>query len=384
MKTQKLYYEDSFIKEFNAEAISCEKRDGFYAVVLEKTAFFPEGGGQKADTGFIGDARVFDVQEENGLIIHKTKECVEENKSYTCKLDWETRFSRMQNHSGEHIVSGIVNSKYGYDNVGFHMEDDYITIDFSGELTREQLDEVEDEANKAVFLNLPVKVEFPSSEELQNMEYRSKLELTEDVRIVTIDGVDVCACCAPHVKTTGEIGIIKLLDFMKHRGGVRVVMKAGKLALEDYRDKYKNALAISNLLSVKQHDIFTATEKFYGDLAEERRRFFEYRMSVAERDKENLLNVNDSLVLVTNGYDADMMREVVNYGMEKTEKYSAVFSGDDENGYSFVVGSKSQDMNTFRNELNSKLNGRGGGRDGMIQGKAATTKEMIYDFLKEV
>lgn len=384
MQTQKLYYEDSYIKEFTAEVISCEKRDSFYAVVLNKTAFFPEGGGQKSDSGFIAGTFVFEVLEENGNIIHKTKEPLEENKEYPCKLDWDVRFSRMQNHSGEHIVSGLVNKKYGFDNVGFHMEEDYVTIDFNGELTREQLDEIEDEANEAIYKNIAFKTYFPSDEELKTLNYRSKLELTENVRIVEIENVDVCACCAPHVKKSGEVGIIKLLDFVKHRGGVRIVMKAGKIALLDYRDKYKNALGISNLLSVKQHDIFTATEKFYNDLSDERRKFYEYRLSVAERDKENLTKINGSLILITNGYDADMMREVVNYANEKAEKFSAVFSGDDENGYSFVIASKTQDMNAFRNELNSKLNGRGGGRDGMIQGKATTTKQNIIDFFKEV
>ena len=130
-----------------------------------------------------------------------------------------------------------------------------------------------------------------NEDELKILDYRSKLELTEDVRIVEIDGVDVCACCAPHVNSTAEVGIIKLLDFMKHRGGVRIVMKAGSLALKDYREKYRNALGISNLLSVKQHDIFTATEKFYNDLGDERRKFYEYRLSVAERDKENLIDI---------------------------------------------------------------------------------------------
>ncbi len=384
MQTQRLYYEDSYIKEFRAEAISCEKRDGFYAVILDKTAFFPEGGGQKSDSGYIGAAFVFEVLEENGEIIHKTKEPVNKGEEYFCKIDWETRLSRMQNHSGEHIVSGLVHKKYGYDNVGFHMDEEYVTIDFNGELTREQLDEIEDEANEAIYKNLDFKAYFPSEEELKNLDYRSKLELTEDVRIVEIDGVDVCACCAPHVKKSGEVGIIKLLDFMKHRGGVRIVMKAGSLALRDYREKYKNALGISNLLSVKQHEIFKATEKFYNDLADERRKFYEYRLSVANRDKENLKDINGSLVLITDGYDADMMREVVNFGVEKTPKYSAVFSGDDKTGYSFVIASKTQDMNSLRNELSSKLNGRGGGRDGMLQGKAMTTKQNITDFFKEV
>ena len=384
MQTQRLYYEDSYINEFTAKAISCEKRDGFYAIILDKTAFFPEGGGQKSDSGFIGAIKVFDVQEENGEIIHKSKEEIKINEEYTCKIDWEKRFLRMQNHTGEHIISGIVNRKYGYDNVGFHLDDEYVTFDFNGELTREQLDEIEDEANEIIYKNIKVNTYFPTEKELTTLEYRSKLELTEDVRIVTIDGVDVCACCAPHVNSTAEVGIIKLLDFMKHRGGVRIVMKAGKLALLDYRDKYKNALAISNLLSVKQHDIFTATEKFYNDLSEERRKFFEYRLSVAERDKENLTEINGSLILVTSGYDSDMMREIVNFAVEKTSEYGAVFSGNDNDGYSFVIASKSQDMNILRNKLNEKLNARGGGRDGMIQGKAATTKENIINFFKEV
>lgn len=384
MQTERLYYKDSYIKEFEAKAISCEKRDGFYAVILDKTAFFPEGGGQKSDTGFIGETVIFDVQEENGEIIHKSKEEVKINETYSCKIDWKKRFLRMQNHTGEHIISGIVNRKYGYDNVGFHLDDEYVTFDFNGELTREQIDEIEDEANDIIYKNIKVNTYFPDEKELTTLEYRSKLELTENVRIVIIDGVDICACCAPHVSSTAEVGIIKLLDFMKHRGGVRIVMKAGKLALLDYRDKYKNALGISNLLSVKQQDIFTATEKFYNDLSEERRKFYEYRLSVAERDKENLCEINGSLILVTNGYDSDMMREVVNFATEKTEKYGAVFSGNDSDGYSFVVASKSQDMNILRNELNSKLNGRGGGRDGMIQGKATTTKQQIFDFFKEV
>ena len=384
MQTERLYYKDSYISEFEAKAISCEKRDGFYAVILDKTAFFPEGGGQKSDTGFIGEAVIFDVQEENDEIIHKSKEEIKVNEEYSCKINWDLRFLRMQNHTGEHIISGIVNRKFGYDNVGFHLDDEYVTFDFNGELTREQLDEIEDEANEIIYKNVKVKTSFPDEKELTTLEYRSKLELTENVRIVTIDGVDVCACCAPHVNSTAEVGIIKLLDFMKHRGGVRIVMKAGKLALLDYRDKYKNALGISNLLSVKQQDIFTATQKFYNDLSEERRKFYEYRLSVAERDKENLSEINGSLILITSGYDSDMMREIVNFATEKTLKYGAVFSGNDSDGYSFVIASRSEDMNVLRNEINSKLNGRGGGRDGMIQGKATTTKQSIIDFFKEV
>lgn len=384
MQTERLYYKDSYIKEFTAKAISCEKRDGFYAVILDKTAFFPEGGGQKSDSGFISNIPVFEVLEENGEIIHKTKSEIKVGGEYACKIDWEKRFLRMQNHTGEHIISGIVNRKYGYDNVGFHLDDEYVTFDFNGELTREQLDEIEDEANEIIYKNININTYFPTNEELTTLEYRSKLELTENVRIVTIEGVDICACCAPHVNSTAEVGVIKLLDFMKHRGGVRIVMKAGKLALLDYRLKYQNVLGISNLLSVKQNDVFTATEKFYEDLNQERRRFYEYRLSVAEREKQNISFLNDSALLVTDGFDSDMMREVVNFAVEKASKYSAVFSGNDENGYAYVVASKNENMQEFSKKMNSALNGRGGGRDGMIQGKSATTKNEIIEFFKGV
>ena len=148
MKTEKLYYSDSYLSEFKAVVLSCEKIEKGFKAVLDRTAFFPEGGGQKPDTGFIGDARVSDVQEADGLIFHFVDKELSVSAEYTCKLDWEQRFLRMQSHSGEHIVSGVVHSLYGYDNVGFHMEEDYVTVDFSGELTREQLDEVEENSHK--------------------------------------------------------------------------------------------------------------------------------------------------------------------------------------------------------------------------------------------
>ncbi len=384
MKTEKLYYKDSYIKEFTATVISCEKNEKGYEVVLNKTAFFAEGGGQKSDTGFIGVVFVNDVFEENGKIIHKTKEPLDVNKEYPCKIDWKTRFLRMQAHSGEHIVSGIVNKKYGYNNVGFHMEEEYVTIDFDGELTREQLNEIEDKVNDAIYENLDFKAYFPDEKELETLEYRSKLELTEDVRIVEIEGVDVCACCAPHVKKSGEIGVVKLLDFMKHRGGVRIFMKAGKNALNDYREKYTSVLGISNLLSVKQENVFSATEKFYEDLSNERKKFYEYKMNVAKKTIAEFLNINGSLVLVTDGFDNEMMREAVNSVLEDNEKYVSVFSGDDKNGYSYVTANKTADMRSFAKEMNTALNGRGGGKDMMISGKALTTKEKIKNFFEGV
>ena len=199
-----------------------------------------------------------------------------------------------------------------------------------------------------------------------------------------IENIDLCACCAPHVSHTGEVGIVKMLDFMRHRGGVRLIAKCGRQALLDYRNKYRSVYDISNMLSAKQEEVFSAVERVKNETENIYRDFHSFKINVAEQSKKSLVFNNDVSYIIVDNFDADMMREVVNFGAEKTEKYSAVFSGDDNDGYSFVIASKTQDMNILRNELGSKLNGRGGGRDGMIQGKAATTKQNIIDFFKEV
>ena len=242
-ETKKLYYEDSHRKEFKATVLSCEerltakgKKDG-YAVVLDQTAFFPEGGGQFGDRGWIDDVEVYDTHEKGGIILHYTKMPVEAGTTVTGKLDFAERFSRMQEHSGEHIVSGIVHRLHGYDNVGFHLGSENTTLDFNGELSEEQLLEVERLANEAVFADLPVQISYPSREELKTLDYRSKIEIEGQVRLVEIPGVDICACCAPHVTHTGEIGMIKFIACDRHRGGCRVTMLAGIRALKDYQEK---------------------------------------------------------------------------------------------------------------------------------------------------
>ena len=200
--TSKLYFEDSYIRNFDATVVSCEASGDLFKVVLDKTAFFPEGGGQRPDTGLIDTANVTDVQEIDGVVYHYTDKPLSVGFMCRCSIDWDVRFRRMQNHSGEHIVSGVVHSMYGYDNVGFHMDDDYVTVDFSGELTREQLDEIEDKANEAIYSNYKINCFFPDPSTLDEYDYRSKLELTDNVRLVEIENIDLCACCAPHLRTT--------------------------------------------------------------------------------------------------------------------------------------------------------------------------------------
>lgn len=379
--TEKLYYEDAYVKEFNAKVLSCEENGKNYKIILDKTAFFPEGGGQKADIGFISDVEIFDVQEIDGQIIHFADKPLNAGEVYACSINWELRFSRMQNHSGEHIVSGIVNSLFGYDNVGFHMEDDYVTVDFSGELTREQLNTVEEKSNFAVYSNYNINCYFPDSESLEKLNYRSKLDLTENVRLVEIENTDLCACCAPHVNKTGEIGLIKILDFMRHRGGVRIVMKCGSDALHDYRKKYTSVYEISNLLSAKQDNVTSYVENTLNELDRIRKELYDFKISVAENDKKNLVVSGDCAYLISSIYDSEMMRTVANFGME-TNKICLVFSGNDKDGYSYIAGSNVLDMKAVAKNINSALNGRGGGRDTMIQGKVTAAKNEIISFIE--
>lgn len=383
MITEKLFYKDSYIKEFEAKVVSCQVIDGKNAVVLDKTAFFPEGGGQRADTGFIGDVPVLDVQETSGEIFHYVNEPLDAGKLYNCKIDWKTRFIRMQEHTGEHIVSGIVHSTFGYDNVGFHMEDDYVTVDFSGELTREQLDEVEDRANYAVYANYPVKCYFPDEGALKDLDYRSKLDLIEGVRLVDIENTDLCACCAPHVNRTGEVGVIKILDFMRHRGGVRIFMKSGFDALKDYREKYKSVYDVSGLLSAKQGEIASAVGRVLADKDNLHREFFAFKQAVADNTKSNVVFTDKCAYCIVNGFDADMMRQLANFGADKSE-LALIFSGDDNNGYSYIACSLTLDMKAVAQNINNALDGRGGGRDTMIQGKVAATKEQIECFINNL
>ena len=383
MKTERLYYSDSYIKEFDAIVVSCEKLEKGYKVVLDKTAFFPEGGGQKADTGFIGESKVTDVQESDDVIYHFVDKELNASTEYNCKLDWEQRFLRMQSHSGEHIVSGVVHSLYGYDNVGFHMEEDYVTVDFSGELTREQLDEVEEKTNRYIYDNIEIECFFPNEDEIENLDYRSKLDLKEGVRLVRIGEADLCACCAPHVKRTGEIGVVKILDFMRHRGGVRIVMKSGLKAVFDYREKYTSVYDVSVMLSSKQHEIASYVDKKIKENETLQRSFINFKMHIAENDKENLSYIGDTALFITSFYDSDMMRELANYGMTQKE-LCVILSGNEENGFSYVAGSLNFDLMRFAKHFNSALNGRGGGRGTMIQGKVTATKQDIINYFNSL
>lgn len=376
MKTEKLYYENAYTKTFAGRVLSCEETKSGWAVVLDRTAFFPEGGGQTADTGILGGVHVTDAHERDGIVTHRTDGPLPVGETVTGQIDWPDRFRKMQNHTGEHIVSGIVHARFGYENVGFHLADCGCTFDFDGELTRAQLDEIEDMANAAVWENRPVTASFPGPEELETMEYRSKLDLRENVRIVTVEGIDRCACCAPHVSQTGEIGVIKLLDFMRHRGGVRIWAKCGADALADYRARYTASAVVSGLLNTPQADIVSGTETLLRQRDELKRGLTAVKLAALEKQAAALSETGGNMVIFLDEADEAGLRLLANAGKEKAGGVCAVFSGR-EGDYRFVMASKTQDMRAFAKEIREPLNARGGGQETMISGRCAAAEADI-------
>ena len=337
--TEKLYYFDSHLLEFTASVLESRHVQIGWESRLDRTAFFPEGGGQSADTGTIGGVRVLDVQEKDGEIWHLCEERLESGE-YVCAIDREARLRRMQNHSGEHVFSGLTHRKYGAENVGFHMGVDCMTIDFDRELSWEELSSVEYEANQIVRENHPVRTFFPASEELALLEYRSKKELSGEVRIVEIAGVDRCACCAPHVSSTGEIGTIKLLTAERHRGGVRITLVCGMDALDDYRRKQESATHISIALSAKRDEVAAAVDRLLETEGRLKERLSALGMELAFL-RAQAVEATDGNICVFDSVLGDAaLRELANSLAEKCPGAAAVFSGSDETGYKYIIASR--------------------------------------------
>lgn len=379
--TEKLYDKDSHLKEFTGTVLSCKKTGEKYAVTLNQTAFFPEGGGQQSDRGYIGGAYISDVQIKNGEILHFADKPLSVGQAYDCKLDFDFRFRNMQNHSGEHIISGIVHRLYGFNNVGFHLGAE-MTMDFDGELTRRQLDEIEDLANKAVYENLPVKAYYPNDEELKQLDYRSKLDLKENVRVVEIKGVDVCACCAPHVKATGEIGIIKILDFEKYKGGVRLIVKCGADALRDYREKYKNVLEISNLLSAKQFEVSVAVVRLNEQLSAEKAAAAALKKRLIAEKAAGFAPDTDKTAVFENGLDIKELQLLADALCQKAGGIRGAFSGAD-GAFSFAICGEETALGNFFAKFKAAFNTRGGGRNGIRQGTVCAERAEIERLFKE-
>lgn len=383
--TEKLYYTDSYIAEFTATVLRIERINNTSAIILDKSAFFPEGGGQASDSGYIGDAFIYDVYEKEGIIYHLTEsEKIPELSSVvTCKIDFDKRFSRMQSHSGEHIVSGIAHSLFGATNVGFHMDDTLMTVDFDLPLTKEQLCVIEEKANECVYKNYKINTFILPADKAAEHDYRSKLEFTGDVRLVEIESTDLCACCAPHVNRTGEIGIIKILSSVSHRGGVRLTLICGKTAYNDYSDKHNATMSISAQLCAKHNETSEAVAKLIEANSSAKYEFSVYRKNLLKIIADAITPA-ETICCFYDNLTMDDIREICNFAKEKSKTLCAILSGNDDKGYSYCIFSESPELPSIVKQLNTVCFGSGGGRGNMLQGRVKANKVSITEFFTEL
>ena len=381
--TERIYYQDMTCREFQATVLSCRprKKKG-YEVILDRTAFYPEGGGQPGDRGTLGGVAVTDTRERGEEVIHLTDGPLEEGSAVTGVLDWAYRFSLTQNHSGEHIVSGIFHRMLGANNVGFHMGSDSVTVDLDVEVTPAQLAQVEREANRVVWADGVTEIVHPTAEELKTLDYRSKKELEGDVRIVTFPGADTCACCGTHVTRAGEIGFIKLLSVQKFREGSRIEMLCGERALDYVNGILEQNHQISVALSAKPLRTAGAVKR----LKEEKERI-EYQLSGMERAAfrqraEALAGAGD-VTLFEPPMAPDSVRKLAVAVMETCGGRCAVFAGDEENGYKYAIGQEGGDLRAAVKEFNKVCDGRGGGKPFFVQGSVRAGRERIARFWTE-
>ena len=381
----KLFYEDIYMTSFNATVTECayNEQTSKYEIVLDRTAFFPEEGGQSADKGTLNGLEVCDVQIRNDIIYHLMDKPCAVGETVTGQVDWEQRFDFMQQHSGEHIVSGLIHAHYGYDNVGFHLGLQEVTLDFNGVLTLEQLRDIETEANAAVWRNLPVEITYPTPDKLQNLQYRSKLDLTENVRIVTIPGIDTCACCAPHVEYTGQIGLIKITGVQNHRGGVRVNILCGGRAVADYTKKQDSISDISVRLSAKQSAVSDAVARLQDENLSLKNFNNTLQIKLFDSAIKGLPTPEQSshAILFVEIMNDVSVRNGINELVLKYDGYVAVFAGNDTDGYRFIIGSAKLDCRQLANTMRQTLQAKGGGSTPMIQGTVVATKQEIRQFL---
>ena len=378
--SEKLYYSDPFLQEFTATVLSCEQDKAGWKVVLDRTAFYPEGGGQPADTGILGDAKVIDVREKEGVIVHTCDKALNVGETVTGRIDWARRFDHMQQHSGEHIVSGIICARYGCDNVGFHLGKDIVTIDFNHDISPDDLPAIEAQANAFIWSDTPIDIRFLEGDALRQAEYRSKKFIPGLVRLVAFPGADCCACCGTHVLRAGQVGLVKLLSCQKFREGVRMELLCGKRAFDYLSGTWEQNLAVSRALSAKPLQTHAAVERLKGELESVKLRAATLETADFARKGAEYAGKGD-VVLFEGDMSADSVRRLCDAVLDTCGGQCAVFAGEDGN-FKYAVGIRDGDIRPLVKELNGALNGRGGGKPNFAQGSVAAKEADIQAFFE--
>ena len=394
VKTREIYYEDAYTAEFDAIVLECTEREkGGFTVILDATAFFPEQGGQSSDTGILKTSEgkeisVSHTSIKEGIISHITDEAIPEGTTVHGIIDWKHRFSNMQQHTGEHIFSGIVNSRFGYDNVGFHLSDKEVTMDYSGPISAEEISEIELAVNRAIWENVSVRCDFPSDEELETIDYRSKKELSGQIRIVTVEGYDVCACCAPHVLRTGEIGILKVVSCQNYKGGVRVSILCGQRALEYLGQCQSLVNELTGFFTTGSDKLMDSVKRqkdeifeLKGSLSDARQKLLEYEMKELSKDEGR----SGVFLLRDEALDGNEMRKVANALGDRFPGISGVFVPAGGNGYRYILvsGSEGNSAKDLQQQLFDKFGAKGGGSPQMVQGSLSCDRiSEVIDYLE--
>lgn len=385
--TKKLYEIDAYMHEFDATVVSCEPCKNGYALVLDQTAFFPEGGGQPADEGGVwsdptAPCKVIDVQiDKDGIITHTVERPFEVGATVHGNLAWMLRFFRMQNHTAEHLLSGLIHRQFGYDNVGFHLADDYVTLDVSGPLTDADIIALEEQANFIVYDDRAVYAQFPSPDSLEDIDYRSKLDITEGVRLVTIEQTDICACCAPHVRSTAEIGLIKILDAIPYKGGTRITMLSGMPAFKDYFAIHESHRAIMKMLSAPRDKTAEFVARLQESLAEQRAENARLQNELATARLETV-TIGEVICGFTSGASFDALRTCAEQ-VGDPDRLTALFSLEADGAVNYFLRHENGDVRDTVKALNAAFSGKGGGRPQYAQGKITASKEEITAFFAE-
>ena len=379
MEIRRLYYEDAYIKDFEATVMDCQPEANGWSVVLDATAFYPEGGGQAADTGFLADVRVLDVQEKDGQICHLCDGKLEVGTKVTGTVDFAPRFDRMQQHTGEHILCGLVHKQFGWHNVGFHMGEQVVTVDFDGPIPASALPELEWQVNEAIWQNIPVETFTPSPEELPNVFYRTKKALPWPVRIVRVPGYDSCACCGLHVKTTAEIGVMKIFSCVKFHEGVRLEIACGRKAMALLRAVFEQNRQVSQAFSAQMLETGEGARKANEQLSAQKQEIASLKAQLRQRIAADYAGVERAVHFEPSLTSAEV-RELADAMANYCSDFAAVFSGTEEGGYSYCVISRSWDLRELGKAINSGLQGRGGGRPDCQQGSVKSRRAEIEAF----
>ena len=376
---ERLYEANSFLTSFDAVVESCVQGKKGYDIILNQTAFYPEGGGQPYDTGILGGVRVLEVHNRDGRVVHTCDGALEAGSAVSGEIDWERRFDLMQQHSGEHIVSGMAHAKWGCDNVGFHLGSDVVTIDLNVLLTPEQLQELEADVNRYLWEDHPIEIAYPSREELETIDYRSKKELTGQVRIVTFPGADCCACCGTHVRSSGQVGLVKLLSMEKFRDGVRIQLVCGGRALGYFSALQAQNAQVSHLLSAKVFETGAAVERLTEEAAALKARCAAMEDAAFARLAEEHRGKGDVL-LFEDGLSPDSLRRLCDAVLHTCGGRCACFSGSEEAGYKYAIGQLGGQLRELTKQLNQALSGRGGGKPDFVQGSVQASQAEICAF----